>query len=180
MNCPIDDKVGIEDYTQKPVVCPQCDSDLTPYYLLHKIREETEKKDGNLKLLDSTIDSIAKKKKVYKSLFLVSSLFAICSIGSYCYSLSENKKIIAVNAKTVLGLQDSINRIYHTAEEPKKANSESEIKIPYLVKKGDNPSKIAGFFYNDWRKYKKIEEDNNLHQPYTLKIGQPLIIILKK
>ncbi len=58
--------------------------------------------------------------------------------------------------------------------------SAKEIVILYKVKRGDYPSKIAEFFYNDWRMYKKIEADNNLHQPYTLKIGQHLTIKLKK
>ena len=59
-------------------------------------------------------------------------------------------------------------------------SSEKEFSIQYKVKNGDCPSKIALFFYNDWKMYKKIEADNNLTQPYILKVGQLLTIKLIK
>ena len=69
-------------------------------------------------------------------------------------------------------------------EETQKENEEKlivdkrDVSIKYQVKKGDFPYKIAEFFYNDGSKYKQIEADNNLKQPYTLKTGQILIIKL--
>jgi hypothetical protein len=50
------------------------------------------------------------------------------------------------------------------------------VVIEYKVRLNDCPSKIAQFFYNDWTMYKKIETDNHLVQPYTLKVGQILKI----
>lgn len=54
--------------------------------------------------------------------------------------------------------------------------TERDVAVKYIVKKGDYPYKIAQFFYNDGSKYKQIEADNNLVQPYTLKVGQVLTI----
>jgi hypothetical protein len=45
-----------------------------------------------------------------------------------------------------------------------------------MLLRSDYPYKIAQFFYGDGKMYKKIEVDNNLHQPYTLKVGQILLI----
>lgn len=55
-----------------------------------------------------------------------------------------------------------------------------DVSLKYKVKKGDYPYKIAEFFYNDGSKYKQIEADNNLKQPYTLQVGQILIIKLSQ
>lgn len=55
-------------------------------------------------------------------------------------------------------------------------SAKQDITVKYIVKKGDYPYKIAQFFYNDGNKYKLIEAENNLVQPYTLSVGQVLNI----
>jgi hypothetical protein len=46
----------------------------------------------------------------------------------------------------------------------------------YTVKNGDFTMRIARIFYNDFRKYKEIEQDNNLIEPYHLHKGDLLKI----
>lgn len=120
-------------------------------------------------------------------------LFGIIGIGLativfamlYFNSISENKKVASDNSKSISILQDSIRNLQTEIVKTQTFATdnkilEKEIVIQYKVKYGDCPSKIAQFFYNDWRMYKQIETDNNLQQTYTLKVGQMLTIKLKQ
>ncbi|MBS1631358.1 MAG: LysM peptidoglycan-binding domain-containing protein [Bacteroidetes bacterium] len=96
-------------------------------------------------------------------------------------SVSETKKRSTENLKLTSQLQDSISNLQSqlkqtSVKEPIVNPKQSETVIEYKVRFGDYPSKIAQFFFNDWKMYKKIEADNNLVQPYTLKVGQTLKI----
>jgi nucleoid-associated protein YgaU len=98
--------------------------------------------------------------------------------GLYLNSNNERKILFAEN----MILNDSINKIRNTKINGIKENTieaidrNHEVIINYIVRKGDYPYKIAEFFYNDGSKYKQIEIDNNLKQPYVLRVGQVLII----
>lgn len=163
-NCPICNKAGLPDYTTTHTVCPQCNSDLKPFLLLHSIAKPNSKKTFQFGIIGL-------------------ALTAIVFVALYFNSLSENKKLTSDNSNTIIRLQDSIHNLQTTNAKPLTTEikiSENEIVIQYKVKKDDYPSKIAQFFYNDWRMYKKIEADNNLHQPYILKVGQTLNIKIKQ
>jgi nucleoid-associated protein YgaU len=86
-------------------------------------------------------------------------------------SINEKQKFIASNTAATQQYRDTIQSIRTDV-----ITNPNNVSIRYKVKKGDYPAKIAKFFYNDWSMYKKIERDNNLHQPYILKVGQILII----
>ncbi len=158
-NCPICNKAGLPDYTENNVVCPQCNSDLKAFMLLNSISQPQKSKIGTYVIIGVSVLSI-----VFLGLFLKSN--------------SDRKELITANHS----LNDSIvkmqSAVVITQEETKlqpiAENQEATIK--YVVKKGDYPYKIAQFFYNDGSKYKQIETDNNLKQPYTLKVGQVLTI----
>lgn len=163
-NCPVCNKAGLPNYTATPTICPQCNSDLKPFLLLHSILKPTSNKANKFALF---------------VLVLVGVVLAIL----YFSSISDKKQIASEHTKSITQLQDSISKLLTTftktqTVEPENKSSQKEIVIQYKVKNGDYPSKIAQFFYNDWRMYKKIEADNNLKQPYILKVGQPLTIKL--
>jgi len=113
-------------------------------------------------------------------------LIIVCTILIlYLNSLSDWKHSASENSKTITILLDSINIIQTAVPEIKLVapgidSYEGEIAIKYKVKNGDTTSKIAQFFYNDWRMYRKIEADNYLTQNYILHVGQLLIIKLTK
>ncbi len=151
-NCPVCNKAGLPDYTATQTICPQCNSDLKPFLLLHSISKPISNKANKFALFGVT---------------LVGCALAIL----YLKSISDKSQVASENSKAIVQLQDSINTLHTT---------EKEIVIQYKVKNGDYPSKIAQFFYNDWKMYKKIEADNNLTQPYILKVGQLLTIKLKQ
>ena len=165
LNCPICKKAGLPDYTISPTICPQCNSDLEAFFLLN---------------------SISNKKQKKVNLFALSLAVIIACTFSILYynSISQNEHAKSENIKTVLQFQDSIRILQDENAQNKlnlqKESLEKEVVIKYKIKFGDYPSKIAEFFYNNWRMHKEIEEDNNLHQPYTLIVGHTLLIRIKK
>lgn len=158
-NCPICNKAGSPDYTKNNVVCPQCNSDLKAFMLLNSISKPNKSKIGTYIIIGV-------------------SLLSIAFLGLFLKSNSDKKELIAKNVI----LSDSISKMQivavakETKEEVQPIAEKQEATIKYVVKKGDYPYKIAQFFYNDGRKYKQIEADNNLEKPYTLKVGQVLTI----
>jgi len=161
--CPICNKAGLHDFTKTHVVCPQCNSDLRVFLLLYSISQ-------------------SQKPKIRTYVIIGFSVLSIAFLGLFLKSNSDKKELIAQNVILI----DSISQIQNVniKEETQKENEEKlivdkrDVSIKYQVKKGDFPYKIAEFFYNDGSKYKQIEADNNLKQPYTLKTGQILIIKL--
>jgi len=158
-NCPVCEKSGLTDYTKSIVVCPQCNSDLKAFLLIDSI-------------------SISKKGKLGTYTIIGLSLLAILFLGLFVKSNNKKNEVIVTN----IALNDSISKlktvkvaIENPISEPKIIKSKVAI-IKYVVKKGDYPYKISKFFYNDGNKYKQIEADNDLEQPYTLKVGQILNI----
>jgi LysM repeat protein len=157
--CPICNKSGLPDFTKSNVVCPQCNSDLKAFLLLDSI-------------------SISKKGRFGIYTIIALSLLAILFLGLFVKSNTTKNVVLATN----IVLKDSISNlkfkgvaIENPKAEPKIIESK-DATVKYVVKKGDYPYKIAKFFYNDGNKYKQIEADNNLEQPYTLKVGQILNI----
>lgn len=159
-NCPICNKAGLPDYTKNDVVCPQCNSDLKAFSLLNSISKPEKSKIGMYAIVGI-------------------SLLSIALLGLFIKSNSDKKELVAKNVM----LNDQIAKIQSAQIAERKEESathpisvKQEITVKYIVKKGDYPYKIAQFFYNDGSKYKQIEADNNLEQPYTLKVGQVLTI----
>ena len=157
--CPICNKAGLPDYTKSNVVCPQCNSDLRAFLLLHSI-------------------SKPKKSKIGTYAIIGISLLSVVLLGLFLKSNSVNKELITKNVilnDSITQIQ-SMSAITNEEKEPEPIAEKQDAIVKYVVKKGDYPYKIAQFFYNDGNKYKQIEKDNNLEQPYTLKVGQILII----
>lgn len=159
LNCPICNAAGLTDYTKDEVVCHQCNSNLKAFLLLDSISAPEKGRFGTYTLIGL-------------------SLLAILFLGLFVNSNSDRKEILATN----IFLKDSILTLTSekvTLEKPKEELQFSESKkatVKYVVKKGDYPYKIAQFFYGDGNRYKQIEADNELEQPYTLKVGQILLI----
>lgn len=158
-NCPICNKAGLPDYTKSEVICPQCNSDLKAFLILDSISAPEKGRFGTYALLGLAILTV---------LFL----------GLFVKSNSDKKEILATN----IVLNDSISILTSeklALEKPKEELPKIESKeatVKYVVKKGDYPYKIAQFFFGDGNRYKQIEADNELKQPYTLKVGQILLI----
>ncbi len=159
LNCPVCNTAGLADYTKNEVVCHQCNSNLKAFLLLNSISE-------------------SEKGKFRTYVLLGLSLLTILFLGLFVKSNNEKKEIFATN----IILNNRISNLKSekvVLEKPKENQKKIEIKeitVKYIVKKGDYPYKIAQFFYGDGNMYKQIETDNELEQPYTLKVGQILLI----
>jgi nucleoid-associated protein YgaU len=189
MNCPICNKPGLPDFTSKPVICPQCNSDLKGFALLEQtisIHNKTVKKqkDKYTAILEQT--NSAHKKTVKKQKYIYTLLLAIVVLGFSVIVffpsntatelppiVQNNDSIIDVLEAKLEVKELEINRLQSLLVEPK------ETSFLYIVKSGDNLSKIALLFYNNWEMYKKIEEDNNLERGDLLFPSDTLLINLK-
>lgn len=158
-NCPICHKAGLPNYTKNSVVCPQCNSNLKAFLLL---------------------DSISKPQKSRIGTFIIIgiSLLTIVLLGLFMESNSDRNELFAKNKF----LNDSIFKMQSNDSNTRENDitqpiaEKQDVIIKYVVRKGDYPYKIARFFYGNGNKYTQIEADNNLDQPYILKVGQILII----
>jgi hypothetical protein len=164
-NCPVCNNAGLPNYKEIATICPICDSDLKPFLILSSI--------GN-----------KKSSAFFIYCFLGFSIVSVVFMFLYFSLLSSNKKLEIDSSNRIRVMQDSLlalqSTIAHTQTEvDKKEFEEQEIILVYVVKSGDNTSKIARFFYNDFRMYTQIEADNNLKAPYFLQVGQKLNIKIK-
>ena len=163
-NCPVCGQSGLADFKRQHLSCPQCNSDLKPYLLLSAITK-TDKRKNSLSLL----------LIVFSLLIMFVSIFFI-KRGIY------TKNDLDISNNLIVQLEDSLYSVNNTNKT--LANKIVEIEnqaannkyVKYTVKKGDFPWKIAEFFYGDGRKYVLIEKENNLIQPYSLQVGQVLLI----
>ena len=164
MNCPVCDKSGLPDYNVNSVVCPQCNSDLSGFVQLEK-------------------SSIVYNKSIkrQKRLLFISAIIILVLILLFVPRSNKQTEFIQGQLQQK---QTIINKLsYELANKDeevqilKKSKQETEeIFFNYVVKKGDNLSKIAYFFYNDWEMYKKIQLDNNL-KPGDLIMPKDKLII---
>jgi hypothetical protein len=132
-------------------------------------------------LLLNSILNVKRKKKTNWELISL-GIFSLVLTLLFINSISENKKMLAESTKSTTQLKDSILNLqsWIKIEKLKEPKDSSITILEYKVRIGDYPSKIAMFFYNDWKMYRKIEIDNNLIKPYALKEGQKLKIIIKQ
>lgn len=161
-NCPVCNKAGLPDYKVIETTCPQCDSDLKPYLFLNSIFNAKSNKKTHLALISVGVITV------------IIAFIIFNSVSENKRQSTENSKLISQLQDSVSNLQSKIKLISQTQQEINP--NQIETVIEYKVRYGDYPSKIAQFFYNDWKMYKKIETDNNLIQPYTLQVGQLLKI----
>jgi hypothetical protein len=168
MDCPICKKSGLPDFYKSRVVCPQCNSDLYSFTLIG---------ESNKLYL----------KERRKSLLLLAilSVVVIALIFSLLYhqpnSSNKSEKPLSQNIDSLSNKFDSI--LICKNEEIKVLKVSLNLKevgyFPYVVKKGDNLSRIAYIFYNDWSLYKQIKVDNNLDEDYVIHPLDTLLIRIK-
>ncbi len=88
-----------------------------------------------------------------------------------------------LHIKATVDSEASKNRIWDAvkAVDPNFADLKHEITVRqgdqmYIVKSGDNLSKISRHFYGDANQYQKIASANHLDDPDKIKVGQQLKI----
>jgi uncharacterized membrane protein YvbJ len=169
MNCPVCDKSGLPDYNLNSVVCPQCNSDLSGFVQLEKssiVYNKSVKRQKRLVVIS-----------VIVALVLILLLFMPRSKkqAEIIQAELQQKETIINKLSSELSNKDEEIQIL------KRTNQETEeINFYYVVKKGDNLSKIAYLFYNDWEMYKKIQRDNNLKPGDLIMPKDKLIIKIKQ
>jgi nucleoid-associated protein YgaU len=180
MNCPICDKVGL---AKDATFCPQCNSDLSGFIAIQKVATHQQ----NLEKEQTIIQELLQKSKLQRrNLILWSSFLVLLTIGVFLglnHSKSNNSFTeLPVNQGNTDSLQIIVienQRLINTIKmENERLKSHTET-LKYVVRKGDNLSKIARFFYNKETHYRKIMDDNNLRNNPTIAVGDSLIINLE-
>ena len=161
--CPVCGKAGISDFRNEAVVCPQCDSDLKAFLLLNRL------------------GSGAQKPGRYMPFVVIAALILIT--GGAIVKYLEATRTANWQAASLLFYEDSLKTLktkpsvlVSSVPTTVKRDSVGHAYFVYRVKKGDFTMRIARLFYNDWRRYKEIEQDNNLVEPYHLHKGDALKI----
>jgi hypothetical protein len=161
MNCPICDKAGLPDYRIEPTICPQCNTDLKSYYLLQKVSK------------NNVLNRV-------KSIIIIFLVIGIIFLGFIFYNNNKSNHLSHQYSLHQIGLlEDSLSKINTRISflvESHQLEKQNEICIEYKIKDGDCLSVIAEFFYGDWKKYKKIQDDNNLVDESILEVGQIILI----
>ena len=166
MNCPVCNKSGLPNFRSEPVVCPQCNSDLKGYMVLEKTNK-THK------------TTIRKQRNIS-----VVALFLIIIIAVVFILTSRQKPTVSIpltinQDSTINVLQKEVLKQDQKIKELQASNlNKQNADYKYVVKNGDNLSKLAYIFYNDWREFTRIEKDNNLTSGELIHPGDTLIIKL--
>ncbi|MBL7692745.1 MAG: hypothetical protein JNM41_14225 [Flavipsychrobacter sp.] len=161
--CPVCGKAGISNFRKETVVCPQCNSDLTTFMLLNRLGSDNQKPKGLLPYI------------VVVAIILIT--------GGIIAKYLEAEKKASQQTTTIRLYEDSLKSLAMnlaglSSHVPNNVKQDSIVQsyFMYSVKNGDFTIKIARIFFNDWRKYKEIEQDNNLVEPYHLHKGDVLKI----
>lgn len=179
--CPVCNTDELSTTSRGNTICPECHSDLSDYLLVYSIE----------------------KKKLQIDYFYASLIvLALLAFAWWYYLKARNHTMLSKNSiEQKINVLPSNNAIQNTSQtitildSPVIASAipgphpqlqqaslplSSDCQIQYKVKSGDCITRIARLYYNDYYKYKKIEEDNKLVRPYKLHPGQLLIINLGK
>lgn len=161
--CPVCGRMGIPDYLNENVVCPNCNSDLGVYRTLHA-----------LAIGDGSSSGSARR---YKMLSIVLSILAVLLIGALVFFNSSNStneldKRLAKASAVVTELRDSVTSLKSQIESSKKADLPFASQyIEYIVIPNDSPWRIVRKFYGnrqDWENIsRKIAEANGIWDENT-------------
>lgn len=161
MDCPVCEKKGIADYTQKEIICPQCDSDLSSYKYIHDLKSD----QGD--------------RKIFTPLSIIILLLVI-AISAFL--VNSEKRTKSELDSTIIELQGQLNdqslkvKDLQSSVEVLKDSLFSPRFMTYVIQKGDSPWVVSKRFYGTPLKFRVIQEDNNLienskfHPGRTLKI----------
>lgn len=157
IKCPVCGKVGIPDYHNSDVVCPQCGSDLSIYRIIDQIPTEP-------------------KKNIWKLISAVAFIAAVV-LGVMLLKPTPPTPIADItNSPEYIQLQDSI-RVLNSNIEDLRNNAKSLLQsYTYIVRKGDCFWTISKRVYGTGSRYKEIADINGKNTNDVLHTGDTLII----
>lgn len=161
MNCPVCKYPGLPDYYNVPSVCPNCRSDLKGFKLINEFEHKSESKLKRLKFLFAGVNLA----------LLILLLGSVFFVPDYSKHKTDSARLQHDSMEYYKKLVTELKQ-----ESPSKP---STADIYYILKKGDNLSKIARLYHNNGSRVKQIMTDNNLKKGYNLLPGDTLIIKVK-
>jgi len=178
MNCPICELAGLEENRQQ---CPQCESDLRPFFLLQALDEQERIEKEQLKQQAEKREQAALRQGRTPILIAWGASFLALAVLLY---FIWPKKTVAPMAKQegpskeeMLALQKQVKQLRTEGDSLRQALAQQpKSAYVYTVKAGDSPIRLARFFYGRDEEYKRLLEANELALDAMLKVGQKLTI----
>ncbi|MBS1615875.1 MAG: LysM peptidoglycan-binding domain-containing protein [Bacteroidetes bacterium] len=160
--CPICGKKGIANFQVAPITCPQCNSDLKPYYLLNQLRSQRQR---TLSPVATGIGGI-----------ILGALILAVALGTRFSQISSarfspHQRITADSSEWYKKQLAILQAKQNTTSEHTNAGA-----WHYTVRAGDNLWTIAERFYGDGEQLQRIQADNGLSDIDKLIPGQTLTI----
>lgn len=119
----------------------------------------------------------SEEKKAYLAGLIFLTIVALAVFSGLIYRSYKEKKVQKKpQVEVKIGEEQEVSepeRFGTPTEKPQTASEKPEKGKNYLVKSGDTLYSIGKAAGIDWL---KIAEANNLSEPYTLKVGQVLVI----
>lgn len=164
MECPVCNKSGIPDFRKNVVICPQCNSDLKGYILLAQTK--------------SIHRESLTKQRTRLVILLAASIIALLGIILKPKANRIDQPVSSANYDSIIASLEA-DLESSRLEIERLGNEHDYINYHYVVKQGDNLSRIALLFYNDWEMYKKIEIDNQLEPQQVIYPMDTLVLKLR-
>ena len=155
IKCPVCGKVGIPDYHNSDVVCPQCGSDLSIYRVIDQIPTEP-------------------KNNIWKPISAV-AIIAAAVLGIMLLIPNEAPKVDIQTTPEYVQLQDSIGKLNSKISELSNRPS-TDTSYQYVVRKGDCFWTISKRVYGTGTRCKEIAEYNGMSLNDALHTGDTLKI----
>ena len=177
MNCPICEKAGLPENAP---VCSQCNSDLSALYV---VRDLTTQQQNLVREKDALSEQLQKSERTTRQVGIISGVVILgLTAAGVLWSLPFKKATPHTDAPIAQATKDGLPQANPEKKPPMAATAETKtarVNFKYVVRKGDNLSKIAHFFYNNDLQYTKIMQDNQLQKNGVLLAGDTLTIQLK-
>lgn len=154
--CPVCGKVGIPDFHNSDVVCPQCGTDLSIYRVIDQIPTEPQ-------------------KNIWKPISAV-AIIAVAVLGIMLMIPTEKPVVDVTSTPEHVQLQDSIGRLNSQISELANRPVSVSSSYKYVVRKGDCFWTISKRVYGTGTRCNEIAEYNGMSLNDALHTGDTLKI----
>lgn len=154
--CPVCGKVGIPDFHNSDVVCPQCGTDLSIYRVIDQIPTEPP-------------------KNIWKPISAV-AIIAAAVLGIMLMIPTEKPVVDVTSTPEYVQLQDSIGRLNSQISELANRPVSVSSSYKYVVRKGDCFWTISKRVYGNGTRCNEIAEYNGMSLNDALHTGDTLKI----
>lgn len=180
MDCPICDKKGLSG---NETHCPQCESDLTGFHIIKAVDHYQKSIEIDL---TKAKEAENRNKRSLRNIYTISALIVIILFTTVIWlTTDKNNKLDAVKAHyqaendSIVNLLNTNRELVNKLEQKNDSLKNDQKYVRYIVRSGDNLTKVAQLFYGKSSLYVNIMKDNALTENEILYPGDTIMIKLK-